>query len=205
MAREETPKLTFTRSFRGYDPQEVDDYVARVTVYAQQLEERANVAERSLEKLGVELTEARRRLAADGGGELPARLAQILALAEEEAHEIREQARAEVRAITEQASRDAEQTLNEAVQERMAIAGQVQKLSATREAFVNDLNRLSAQIAEAAQKDDVGLDSGMDSELQLTVFDAEASIDAEAPVDTEALVDDAAPAGAPAEVTAVRD
>jgi DivIVA domain-containing protein len=166
--------IAFSRRFSGYDTQEVDDYVARLTQYGQHLEDRTAAAERSLAKCSSELAEARRRLAVGGGAELPARLGQILALAEEEAHDIRERARGETRAITDQASRDAEAILIEASEERRAIERQVQQLSATRDGFLDDLRRLSAQIAHAAQQCDADSERPEPAQERLEVFDAEA-------------------------------
>jgi DivIVA domain-containing protein len=166
--------IAFSRRFSGYDTQEVDDYVARLTQYGQHLEERTAAAERSLAKCSSELAEARRRLAVGSGADLPARLGQILALAEEEAHDIRERARVETRAITDQAVRDAEEMLIEATEERSAIERQVQQLAATRDSFLDDLRSLGAQMAHAAQHYEIESETPEPVDERVEVFDAEA-------------------------------
>jgi DivIVA domain-containing protein len=196
--------IAFSRRFSGYDTQEVDDYVARLTQYGQHLEERTATAERSLAKCSSELAEARRRLAAGSGAELPARLGQILALAEEEAHDIRERARIDTRSITDQAARDAEAMLIDAAEERSTIERQVQQLSATRAGFLGDLRRLSTQIAHAAQQCDADSEKPEPAQERVEVFDAEAL--EPVPV-AEALVqsDDEADAAAAAHDEPARD
>jgi DivIVA domain-containing protein len=189
--------IAFSRRFSGYDTREVDDYVGRLTQYGQHLEERTAAAERSLAKCSSELAEARRRLAVGTGAELPARLGQILALAEEEAHDIRERARVETRAITDQAARDAEAMMIEAAEERSATEREVQQLKATRESILDDLRSLSAQIAHAADHRDARLESPAPTPEPVEVFDAEAeehaqsddvADDADAPADQEATL-----------------
>jgi DivIVA domain-containing protein len=182
--------IAFSRRFSGYDTQEVDDYVGRLTQYGQHLEERTAAAERSLAKCSSELAEARRRLAVGAGAELPARLGQILALAEEEAHDIRERARVETRAITDQAARDAEAMLIEASEERSATEREVQQLKATRQSIVDDLRSLSAQIAHAAEHRDAELESPAPTPEPVEVFDAEAEEHAQ----SDEVADDDAPA-----------
>jgi DivIVA domain-containing protein len=162
----------FSRRFRGYDTQEVDDYLVRVAQHAQLLEERAIAAERSLEERDGELVETRRRLGEEG---VAGRLAQILALAQDEAAEIRERAHGEERAITERASANAEQMLKDAAEERRTLQRQLEEISATRDRLLNDLRSLSAQIAQAAQQHETGASKLGFGQEQPAVFDAEAT------------------------------
>jgi DivIVA domain-containing protein len=169
-----TPQLIeFSHRLRGYDPEEVNEYLAHLSQYAQQLEARAITAERALDEKSRDLTEARRRLAVEGGAEVPARLGQILGLANEEALEINERARAEARAMAELASRKADELLNEAAKERAEIERHVERLSATRAGFLSDLRQLSAQIAAAADHYEAHADTSERPDEAPTVFDGE--------------------------------
>jgi len=166
-------RIEFSHRLRGYDPEEVDEYVAHLSHFAQQLEARAVTAERALDEKSRDLTEARRRLAVEGGAEVPARLGQILDLANDEALEINERARAEARAIAELASRKADELLNEAAKVRLEIERHVERLSATREGFLSDLRELSAQIAAAADRYEAHADTSERAEESPAVFDGE--------------------------------
>ena len=82
----------FTRSRRGHEPAEVDDYLERFAQYAAKLEDRAVVAESALEDCGNALAELRGRLQEATGTDCRVVLAEILRLAEEEANDIRDRA-----------------------------------------------------------------------------------------------------------------
>ena len=95
MRDQETPEFSF--SLRGYDRVQVDEYVAELLAYVIEVEERAATAESAL-------VECRRELASPGSAGISERLAAILALANEEADQIRVHAQAEGAAMTQQAA-----------------------------------------------------------------------------------------------------
>lgn len=173
----EPPELVFSRSRRGYDPSEVDDYLARFTEYAARLDERAVAAETSLEHCGRALAEARGQLAAAAGSELSSRLAQILTLANEEADDIRERARVEAQSTTAQAARDAEEVRQETEERRLEAEGKIRSLALTRDGFLSDLRNLGAQIMHATGQYENGIVSLGATQEHLPVFDAEAELE----------------------------
>src|SRR4051812_49107846 len=109
MRDQETPEFSF--SLRGYDRVQVDEYVAELLAYVIEVEERAATAESAL-------IECRRELASPGSAGISERLAAILALANEEADQIRVRAQAEGAAMTQQAASAAERTVAGAHRQR---------------------------------------------------------------------------------------
>jgi DivIVA domain-containing protein len=176
MSTSGTQTVVFSRSIGGYDRREVDEYLAQVTEYADKLEDRALAAEGSLSRCSTQLAEARQRLESAGGGELAGRLAQILALAHEEADEIRERARADRQAVAEQAARDAQRVLDEAHERRLEIEAEIRRLSSTRGAFLDDLRNLGSRVTQATQYYEEGVDFSDFAEYAPSPpFDAEAA------------------------------
>jgi cell division septum initiation protein DivIVA len=175
MATEAEDTWAFSRRFHGYDVQEVDDYLGRLTQYAHLLENRAVAAEHASEAQAVELTALRERLAQEGGAQVAGRLAEILALAQDEADEILAKAQTEAGEITTGASADAERMRASTVEERRLIEQQLAEMSATRAALLEDLRSLSAQIAETADQYHARIEHPDPEAAAPTVFDAEAS------------------------------
>src|SRR3954453_71949 len=95
--------ITFSRSFTGYNRQQVDDFVKNMRQYAAQLELRAVEAESRLKSRDTELAETQQQLSAARTSDIPARLEQILELAHEEADDIRQKARLNANQVSEQA------------------------------------------------------------------------------------------------------
>jgi hypothetical protein len=145
---------SFSRRVLGYDVQEVDDYLVRFVQYAEALEHRAVAAEQSLDERTHELAEARRRLGEETGEEVAGRMAQIFALAEDEARDILERAHAEERMSAERAATNADRALAETAEERRSLERQVAEISATRDNLLKDLRSLSVQMLHAAQQYD---------------------------------------------------
>ena len=79
---------TFDEVARGYDPHQVDDYLATLWRYASQVTSRAAEAEAAL-RVEVERREAESRMAKDGpSAQAGGRIGLMLAIAEQEADEI---------------------------------------------------------------------------------------------------------------------
>ena len=183
---------SFTRSRRGYEPGEVDDYLERFAQYAAKLEDRAVAAESALEDCGTALAELRSRLQASTGAELSGRLAEILRLAEEEAHDIRDRARAEAQAVTEHATREADESRRAAAEERLRFEHELRALTAIRDGFLGDLRALGAEIVHATDRydsDTAGVDA---TQERPPVFDGVVGLGPVADVtETTKRVDDA--------------
>jgi cell division septum initiation protein DivIVA len=150
----------FAQAIRGYDRLQVDGYLERLREYAVEVEDRALGAEAALGQAEQELAELRRQLAASGGGELPARLEHILALATEEADEIRNRATAEAEELARRshaafeesrnrARAEAERTLADAVTYRETMDRQVAELEQARSHLLDRLTDLSNEISNA--------------------------------------------------------
>jgi cell division septum initiation protein DivIVA len=148
----------FAPALRGYDRLQVDGYVERLREYALEVEDRAISAEAALADLQQETVELRRQVAAAGGGELPQRLAHILDVANEEAEDVRQRARAEAdelshraRAGAEQSRRraraEAERIVADAVASRDAVQRQIRDLELTRARFLEGLGHIHQGIA----------------------------------------------------------
>ncbi len=165
-------KRVFTRSRRGYDSGEVDDYLERFSQYAAKLEDRAIAAESALEDCGNALGELRERLMAATGTQLSGRLAEILSLAEEEAHDIRHRARVEAQSMADHAIRAAEEVRRAAAEQRLEIEHEIRDLVAIRDGFLSDLRALGAQIVQATDRCDQGFVSPETTQERLPVFDA---------------------------------
>lgn len=135
----------FAPSVRGYQRQEVDEYVAWLREYAIEVEDRAAAAESAL-------LQCRRELATPGGEGVPQRLAAILDLAKEEADEIRARAEADAEAMRHRATNDAERTVSEANEQRDAIQQETDDLFAIRRELLDQLVELGDRIQDATQR-----------------------------------------------------
>jgi len=185
MRDQEAPEFSF--SLRGYDRVQVDEYVAELLEYVIQVEERAVTAESAL-------GECRRELASPGSAGISERLAAILALANEEAEQIRVRAQAEGAATTQQAASAAERTIAAAHQQRDAIQQEIGDLVATRDVLVQRLVALGNEVRDATVRYQEYVPGAAPAEhADVELFDAEA-IDAEA--DDDAGDDEAADAAA---------
>jgi DivIVA domain-containing protein len=167
----------FTRSRRGYEPAEVDDYLERFAQYAAKLEDRAVAAESALEDCGNALAELRGRLQAATGTELSGRLAEILRLAEEEANDIRDRAHAEAQAMTEHATREADELRRAAAEERLRFEHDLRALTAIRDGFLGDLRALGAEIVQATDRYDSDTADAAATQEHLPVFDGVVGLD----------------------------
>jgi cell division septum initiation protein DivIVA len=183
MSIRERESPDFSSSLRGYDRVQVDEYLARIRDYTIQVEERAQTAESAL-------VQCRRELAsAPGTVGIPQRLAAILQLANEEAHEIRTRAQADSETTTRQAADEAERTLDDAHQQRDAIQREIDELSSIREELLARLIELGGTILDATQRYQgypPGGSVAVHDDVEL--FDAEA-VDDEAAVEGEPVVD----------------
>jgi cell division septum initiation protein DivIVA len=191
MSTSEAQIWSFSRHVFGYNAEEVDDYLTRVTQYAESLEQRAVALESSLEERTRELAEAHRRLGEANGEEVGGRVSEILALAENEARDIRERAQAVERTSAERAAATADRILAETTEERRLLERQVVEISATRDNLLRDLRSLGGQIIDTADH----YDTRMTQPPTLNVFDAEprgtepSSEPRDAPADTHTLPD----------------
>jgi cell division septum initiation protein DivIVA len=178
----------FSHALRGYDRPQVDEYLASVREYTIQVEDRARAAESALLQCQRELASS------PGTAGISQRLAAILQLANEEAEEIRAQARAHAEATTQQAASEAEQTIDDANQMRDAIQREIDDLSMVREGLLERLVELGVQIRDAAERYE-GYPPGAvpPASGEVKVFDGEAPDDATA-VEPEPVTDPAADA-----------
>lgn len=185
MRDQEAPEFSF--SLRGYDRVQVDEYVAELLAYVIEVEERAATAESAL-------VECRRELASPGSAGISERLAAILALANEEADQIRVRAQAQGAATTQQAASVAERTVAGAHQQRDAIQGEINDLTATREVLFQRLVELGNEIRDATvHYQEYVPGAAAPAQVDVELFDAEAIEDEagedEAAVDDEAIED----------------
>ena len=162
----------FSHSLRGYDREQVDEYVTSLRGYTVQVEDRAQAAESALVRCRRELASA------PGTVGISERLAAILQLANEEASEIRERARADSETTTQAAASQAERTIDDANARRDSIQREIDELSAVREELLERLIALGGQIVEATERYQgypPGAAPHMKAEVKL--FDAEAADD----------------------------
>jgi cell division septum initiation protein DivIVA len=136
----------FAHALRGYDREQVDEWVAWVRTQATQAEEQAARAETAL-------AQCRRELASSPTtAGISQRLAAMLQLATEEADDIRARARSESEAAVEQAEHTATRTVDEASQLRDAIQREIDDLSATREELLQRLIELGGDVVSASER-----------------------------------------------------
>jgi cell division septum initiation protein DivIVA len=166
MRDQETPEFSF--SLRGYDRVQVDEYVAELLAYVIEVEERAATAESAL-------VECRRELASPGSAGISERLAAILALANEEADQIRARAQAEGAAMTQQAASVAERTVAGAHRQRDAVHQEIDGLTATREVLFQRLVELGNEIRDATVRyQEYVPGAAAPAQVDVELFDAEA-------------------------------
>ena len=160
MRIEETELPEFVIAFRGYDRTQVDDYIAQLRRYAGEMENRSRSAEGQLTVASGELVRTRQQLAEAPNVELAPRLGQILALASEEADDIRRQARDEATATRREAQKAAEDAargcrdeillmLDEANERRQRIERQIENLESTRRTLLDHLAGLADELRDA--------------------------------------------------------
>jgi hypothetical protein len=162
----------FSHSLRGYDREQVDEYVTSLRGYTIQVEDRAGAAESALLRCRRELASA------PGTVGISERLASILQLANEEASEIRERARADSEATTRAAASQAERTIDDANAQRDSIQREIDELSEIREELLGRLIALGGQIVEATERYQ-GYPPGAapHTRPEVKLFDAEAADD----------------------------
>ncbi len=105
----EAGTIQWEREVRGYNRQQVDEYVAWRTGQVRDLESKLSQSLAEIEHLRREVTEAREATARPAHEEISERVGQILKLAADEAKAERDRSTAEISALKEAASRDAEQ------------------------------------------------------------------------------------------------
>jgi len=174
----------FSHSLRGYDREQVDEYVTSLLGYTVQVEDRAQAAESALVRCRRELASA------PGTVGISERLASILQLANEEASEIRERARADSETTTQAATSQAERTIDDANARRDSIQREIDELSVVREELLERLIALGGQIVEATERYQ-GYPPGAapHTQSEVKLFDAEAADDERAP-DNEPAADE---------------
>lgn len=146
MSMREQDGPEFALAFRGYDRQQVDEWVAWVRTYAIQAEDRAGRAETAL-------AQCRRELAASPTtAGISERLAAMLQLATEEAEEIRTRAQSESDASLKDAERRAARTVDDANAIRDAIQREIDELSSIREELVQRLIELGGEVVGATER-----------------------------------------------------
>jgi cell division septum initiation protein DivIVA len=136
----------FAQTFRGYDREQVDEYVAWMRDLAIEAEDRAGQAETAL-------AQCRRELAASPTtAGISERLAAMLQLATEEAADIRARAQRDSDATVADAFARAERTVDEANQLRDAIQREIDDLSEIREQLLRHLIELGGEIVGATER-----------------------------------------------------
>ena len=178
MREQEAPE--FSSSLRGYDRVQVDEYLAELRESVIQVDDRAVAAESAL-------VECRRELTSPGSAGISERLAAILQLANEEADQIRAQARAEGAATTREVASAAERTLGDANQQRDAIQGEIDELATVREILLQRLVELGKQNRDDSEQYLGYVPAlGARPHAEVELFDAEA-------IEVDAEIDDAEP------------
>jgi cell division septum initiation protein DivIVA len=143
--REQEPP-EFAHAFRGYDREQVDGYVAWMRDQAMQAEDRAGRAESAL-------AQCRRELASSPTtAGISERLAAMLALATEEAADIRARAQADSDATVADAFAHAQRTVDEANELRDAIQREIDELTDIREGLLQRLIELGGEIVSATER-----------------------------------------------------
>jgi cell division septum initiation protein DivIVA len=136
----------FAHALRGYDREQVDEYVTWMRTQGIQAEEQAARAESAL-------SQCRRELASSPTTTgISQRLAAMLQLATEEADDIRSRARAEAAATVGQAEQLATRTVDDANQLRDAIQREIDDLSATRDQLLQRLIELGGDVVGATER-----------------------------------------------------
>ena len=175
----------FAHAFRGYDRDQVDEYVAWMRDHAVQTEDRAGRAETAL-------AQCRRELAASPTtAGISERLAAMLHLATEEAEDIRARARADSEATVAQAASHAERTVDEANQLRDAIRREIDELSVIREQLLQRLIELGGEVVSATEHfRGYAPGSAPVATPTVALYDAEADSGTDVEVDEAATVSD---------------
>jgi len=179
MTKRELDKPAFVIGLRGYDRQQVDDYIDRLRGIAAEAQERASAAEKRRDAAAAEVirraraaqanereraaeVERRARMAkaeleASARATIGPRISQMFELAAEEAKELRAQAEAEGEQIRTSARREADDTREEARRELNEVGAEVERcrqqvadLKAEEEALVADVRRLQAALQTVA-------------------------------------------------------
>jgi len=136
----------FAQSFRGYDREQVDGYVAWMRDAAIQAEDRAGRAETALAQCRRELTSSPTTAG------ISERLAAMLQLATEEAADIRARAQSDSDATVADAFARAEQTVDDANALRDAIQREIDELSDIREQLLQRLIELGGEVVGATER-----------------------------------------------------
>ena len=105
----EAGTIQWEREVRGYNRQQVDEYVAWRTGQVRDLESKLSQSLAEIEHLRREVAEAREATARPAHEEISERVGQILKLAADEAKAERDRSTAEITTLKEAASREAEQ------------------------------------------------------------------------------------------------
>jgi cell division septum initiation protein DivIVA len=175
----------FAHAFRGYDRDQVDEYVAWMRDHAVQTEDRAGRAETAL-------AQCRRELASSPTtAGISERLAAMLQLATEEAEDIRARARADSEATVAEAAGHAERTIDDANQLRDAIRREIDELSVIREQLLQRLIELGGEVVGATERfRGYAPGSAPVAAPTVALYDAEADGGNEVDVDEGATVSD---------------
>ncbi len=136
----------FATAFRGYEREQVDEYVTWLRSEAIQAEDRAGRAETALVQCRRELTTSPTTAG------ISERMAAMLALATEEAEDIRSRARADSDDTIAKAESRAKWTIDEANQLRDAIQREIDELSDVREQLLQRLIELGGEVVGATER-----------------------------------------------------
>jgi len=175
----------FAQSFRGYDREQVDGYVAWMRDAAIQAEDRAGRAETALAQCRRELTSSPTTAG------ISERLAAMLQLATEEAADIRARAQSDSDATVADAFSRAERTVDEANQLRDAIRREIDELSVIREQLLQRLIELGGEVVSATEHfRGYAPGSAPVATPTVALYDAEADSGTDVEVDEAATVSD---------------
>lgn len=130
------PAPEFGVALRGYRREEVDEYVRSVRVRAERQAAALQEAEQRLDELGADPAVP---IEAPGSGTIGARVERIVALAETEARELREQAERDVADLRAEIEREADQARRFREQAAKASAEESRRLVTRAEAEVAKL------------------------------------------------------------------
>lgn len=147
-----TREVSFSVSLRGYDRQQVDEYVRELRLHADRQAEALREAEQRLTDLGADVSVP---LPAVGSGGIGARVERIVALAEAEAREIRAQAERDVARMRADMEDEADQARRFREKAAKASAEESRKMIARAEEEVARVHEtrdaLLAQLAEIGE------------------------------------------------------
>lgn len=165
----EAGTIQWEREVRGYNRQQVDEYVAWRTGQVRELENRLSQGLAEIERLRHEVAEAREAAARPAHEEISERVGQILKLAADEASAERERSAAEIAAMHDSAVKDSEALRSQAAHETDKLRSDTQEQA---ERMLVSAREESERLLSAARADSEQLVEAANATAERTVGEA---------------------------------